>query len=172
MDQYELYLCHHGVKGMKWGVRKARQLARSSGRLLRKTASYGSRMIANRHKGSNKTATTARNNDERQAKVAKAKKAVKVGAAVAGTVLAAYGAYKIHDLVRKTNTKARINQAMRSVDIILGNDITGTRYSTEQKSKMIRDGLEAGRSFAKNDSFGTALKNATRYEILRRTKRL
>jgi len=47
MEHY-LYLSHHGVKGMKWGVRKERS---SSGDLRRKaTSNFLTRLAANRKK--------------------------------------------------------------------------------------------------------------------------
>lgn len=64
----ELY--HHGIKGMKWGVRKAYEPA---GRRRHSTDSYS--------------------DDERKAK---ARKAIIAGAAIAATALAAYGAYKYY----------------------------------------------------------------------------
>lgn len=64
----ELY--HHGVKGMKWGVRKAYEPV---GRRRRSMDSYS--------------------DEERKAKT---RKAIVAGAAVAATALAAYGAYKYY----------------------------------------------------------------------------
>lgn len=71
----ELY--HHGVKGMKWGRRKARPQS-----------------------------TVDRNSPEaKAARKAKAVKAAKIGAAVAGTALAAYGAYKLTKFVKNKNVE-------------------------------------------------------------------
>ncbi len=69
----ELY--HHGVKGMKWGVR--RQSKTSAGR-RQNTDSRG-----------------AASPEQRKARI---KKAAKIGVAVAGTALAAYGGYKVYKL--------------------------------------------------------------------------
>lgn len=69
----ELY--HHGVKGMKWGVR--RQNTTSAGR------------------GQNTASRGAASPEQRKARI---KKAAKIGVAVAGTALAAYGGYKVYKL--------------------------------------------------------------------------
>ena len=110
-------LSHHGVKGMKWGVRKQRQSL--GGRARRGLASvYGLnesfyRRTGNRTLASmNAQAKNAQlkkaeladqrkqaklNDPDHKARVAKAKKAAKVGAAVAVTALAIYGGKKLHD---------------------------------------------------------------------------
>lgn len=78
----EDYLCHHGVKGMKWGRRKQKV---SSG--VKKT---GSKKISNKQKK-----TLSKANKEKVKKVAKTA-AVVAGSAAAATALAAIGsiAYK------------------------------------------------------------------------------
>lgn len=89
----ELY--HFGVKGMKWGVRKLPEVL-GIGRHRR--ASYQPQPVGKRRvsSGSSQTNTIDRNSPEaKAARVAKAKTAVKIGAAVAVTALAAYGAYKV-----------------------------------------------------------------------------
>ena len=69
-----LYLAHHGIKGQKWGVR----------RYQNEDGSYTDEG-AKRRRSDNKPGMSDG-----------AKKALKVGAVVAGTALAAIGAYKLH----------------------------------------------------------------------------
>ena len=72
-NDYRNYLAHHGVKGMKWGVRKQR--ATSGLRRQRREL-------------------TPQQKAQRKAKI---KTYAKRGAIVAGVLLASYGAYKIHN---------------------------------------------------------------------------
>lgn len=57
--------------------------------------------------------------EAKAARKAKMKKAAKVGAAVAGTALAAYGAYKLHDFVREKNKDIRVNEGKAKCDRML-----------------------------------------------------
>lgn len=174
MNEYELY--HFGVKGMKWGIRKARPQIGAS-RPFGRQSGYGSRPTSNKTSTRSSSASRSANNrpnddQQRQAKIAKAKKAVKVGAAVAGTILAAYGAKKFHDFVRDTNRSYRIDQITRDVEnMISDRSVSGNPFSADKKGQMIRSGWTAGRNIAKNDSFGSALKNTTKYALERRTRR-
>lgn len=90
---YQDYLIHFGIPGMKWGVRKQRptsnvQVARSNG--------FASQRKAERR--------------------AKARKAVKVGKAVAVGVLAAYGATK---LIKATSNHVQVKKGKEAADRIL-----------------------------------------------------
>lgn len=72
-----LYLAHHGVKGQKWGVR----------RYQNEDGSYTD-LGAKRRRSDGKSGISD-----------KAKTALKIGGAVAGTALAVYGAYKLRQAV-------------------------------------------------------------------------
>ena len=85
-------LVHAGVKGMKWGVRKKLSLV---GDKLKSRFSRG-----NTHTSKN-TTTSKPNDAQNAAKKSKTKRAVKTGAVVAGTIVTAYGAYKISNFVSK-----------------------------------------------------------------------
>lgn len=95
----ETELFHVGVKGMKWGRRKARPTGSGAGR-----------------RGGATQATT-NPAAQKQARKSKAKRALKIGAAVAGTALAAYGTYKISKLVRDKRAQKAIESARRADEL-------------------------------------------------------
>ena len=81
----ELILIHHGVKGMKWGIRRYQN-------------KDGSLTAAGKRKYSEeRDDRTARS--EKRGLTANQKKALKTGAVVVGTVLAVYGGYKLSKAV-------------------------------------------------------------------------
>lgn len=85
------YFMHYGVPGMRWGHRKQR-------------ISLGRRVGRNKQvvKQSTKQAGSNSQSERRKKNV---KKALKIGAAVAGTALAAYGGYKLHKFINTKSNK-------------------------------------------------------------------
>lgn len=90
---YEPYLCHYGVKGMKWGVRKEYKP----------------------HPRKKKRQDTKDDDSKRKKGLStKQKRAVAIGAAAVATALAAYGGYKLYKsgkldgILDKVKTKSPI----------------------------------------------------------------
>lgn len=103
-------LTHHGIKGQKWGVRRFQNedgswTAAGKERYGDGTESArSSRGSASGFSGvPRKLSTSVKQNDlDRQKRVETLKKVAKVGAAVAGTALVAYGAYKLNNLATES----------------------------------------------------------------------
>lgn len=166
MTENELY--HFGVKGMKWGVRRNRSsFAPTSGpkRLPGTYASDGNGWTAKAKRlpgtivkkdGYDKSRTpkgvasltsqksgkskqkAAANTPEAQARKEKLKKAAKVGAAVAGTALAAYGVYKVNKFLNSEVQKKYAAETKRYLKIADGQEKLAKQASTwasESRSK-------------------------------------
>ena len=190
-------LMHYGVKGMKWGVRRARpQTAVDSARANYKSAkkeynksfnkAYNRAVAAyspvKKHRQANakrwedaankaeklrEAKTEFKNTKKANKKPMSTKKKVAIGAAVAGGVLAAYGANKI---IRNANANIRGHQAVEEIlknyvnptinrNIQAGNigynSETARNFANKATAIARRDGINS----AANDSFGTAVKN-------------
>lgn len=127
----ELY--HYGIPGMKWGHRRARPVVNSTGRRF----------------GMKQKTTVDKNSPEYKAqRKSKIKKAVKVGAVVAGTALAAYGAYKLSNTIKNKAYQESYNKGKAVADKIYDKNIAtrasefkdGTYKLTNMYGETIRSG--------------------------------
>lgn len=96
----ELY--HHGIKGQKWGVRRFQK-------------KDGTLTARGKERYRQDDSETEKQNDKPTKKglTDKQKKAIKIGAAVVGTALVAYGAYKVSQLYRGDGAKIDPNTGFR-----------------------------------------------------------
>lgn len=85
----ELY--HHGIKGMKWGVKNGPPYP------LDDSDHSASEKKAGWRKSLDKSESDKQNKDEKHGLTDKQKKAIKIGVAVAATALVAIGTYKLAD---------------------------------------------------------------------------
>ena len=95
------YLEHAGVKGMKWGVRKKPQLTGLRNRFRRNTESE-------------KPATPEEIAARKENRKRKAKKAAKIGGAIAAAGIVTYGAYQVATLAK---LKRRAGASMGTMDV-------------------------------------------------------
>ena len=107
------YIAHHGVKGMRWGIRRYQRPNGSRTPLgerhqLKLNRKYDdSSDSAKRSSGKDDNDSTT----EKKGLTDKQKKAIKVGAAVVGTALAAYGTYKLASYMQDKRTQAAMQKA-------------------------------------------------------------
>lgn len=185
----ELY--HYGVKGMRWGHRKRRyddnvyakkaayKQAKKDYKQSRKNRE-GWEDVAKKNTalekakyeyGKSKKDYDASPEGKAAAK-ARAKKAVKVGAAVAGTALAAYGAYKLNKWVKTKNCQIAAERGREHAekyffDMQLSRQRAFDANPAMKSMKFEVDVNADARRYARNaanDSFRTAAKNVRNYK--------
>lgn len=121
-----------------------------------------------------------KNSDEAKAiRAERTKTALKVGAVAAGTVLATYGAKKLHDLVRDKNYEIRIDQAHKYIDKHInspaftkykGMDMDDWRAANSRYNEFVRGTISNYSNQAKTDKFSTAAKNVAKDYLDKRRK--
>jgi hypothetical protein len=158
------YLAHYGVPGMRWGHRKAQPFSMGATRHRMAAKVFGinerayrksNPTLASMNKSAKnkqlKAAERAQQaaNAKAQAKVqykqtaeykaksAKRAKALKTGAAVAGTALAVYGAYKVSKYVKDTNASIAGKKAYEQAEKRFQNETVSGLY---KRAKLMQEG--------------------------------
>ena len=143
VDGMEFELRHYGVKGMKWGRRKARPAPIGGSR-------RGGQPVDN-----SPEAQAAAKEARRQ----KVKRAAKIGAAVVGTALAAYGGYKLAKYVQDKRNTAAMQKAQAYIDKHMFQNIGHSKFQNGTMEMYFRNGrgdeITAGRTT--RDSVGKAV---------------
>lgn len=130
----ELY--HYGVKGMKWGIRHD--------------------YVPKGRKRSKKN-----DQDDEESKKKKfqltdrQKTALKIGAVVAGTALAVYGGYKLHDLYVNKKAQARAAEIVRQNEKIKADLAKKIQAEADRKNDLITRDMDTRLGFLKKRSLGS-----------------
>ena len=151
---YESELYHHGIKGQKWGVRRW-QNSDGTFNAAGKERYFGNGAGENNKPVSSRKSNSSSVEKEHKGLTDKQKKALKIGAAVAGTALVAYGAYKLN----QASTKALMDSYSEVGDIFTKsyleshNDaLSSIKYATEARNSG--DHGLANRMFEKSKTVG------------------
>lgn len=136
-ERYQDVLCHYGIKGMKWGVRRFRNMDGTLTPAGKKRYAeidaelkelHGYRKNPNKA-GSSRFSTAIRNRQIRSlekekarmenptaAKAERRKKAIKVGAIAVGSLAAAYGTYKVAKYIQEKRDSGAMKKAKDYLD--------------------------------------------------------
>ena len=131
--RYELY--HHGIKGQRWGVRRFQN-------------KDGSLTARGKQRYRDDDSTTKKQEEPRKKGLTdKQKKAIKIGAAVVGTALIAYGGYKLSQAYRGAGSSIDpetgfrlINKDMSDADNLLAVNPGRMRFLSKSRNLEIIDG--------------------------------
>jgi len=119
--RYPDYLMHHGIKGMKWGVR----------RFQNKDGSYTS-LGLKRERGSSGGSGRARagSGSNAEARKARIKKGLKIAAGVAGAAAVGYGAYRLAKSKKGQEVIGQLRQK--------GAEVMSERYSKQRAKSFAK----------------------------------
>lgn len=193
-------LMHYGVKGMKWGVRKKiqdvyngvrkaqsriKQMENSYNRLATKARNSKLATSAKNIVSSKKSSEPSENLTPEEARKQKVKRAVKIGAAVAGTALAVYAGKKFHDAVREKNFKICMDFGKKQADMMFDREMkkldlfpnrnglsraANEAFIEDRYREIIRNAGNAAHESSFRDALRTVVKDKKNKRLLQRSK--
>ena len=105
------YIKHHGIRGQRWGIRRFQNKDGS----LKPAGEKRYYDDTKKSKTDSKSESTS--GEQKKGLSDSQKKALKVGAAVLGTTLAAYGGYKLYQTVGNKSVKPLSTEQLKSMGI-------------------------------------------------------